>query len=281
MQSDLIFEWRLVYWHHVVIAGRWAELIYLDLAIVLNIVVDFLLLLGTNRLTGYPTRWGRTAGAAILGGVYGGVCLLPGFRFLGNLLWRVVCLSGMACMAFGWNRSAIRRCAVFLLLSMALGGITSGMAAKGFWLLTGSAVLIWILCGFGVGEPSGQGKYVPVELTWQGKTIRLLALRDTGNTLRDPVTGEQVLVAGGDVAFELLGLTARQLMNPAEALASGLPGRMRLIPYHTVGQPGGMMLAVRFRNAKIGGKMVDPLVAFAPGEIARGEVYRMLTGGAI
>jgi len=42
--------------------------------------VDFLLILGTNRLSGYPTGGIRAAGAATLGSVYAAFCLFPGFR---------------------------------------------------------------------------------------------------------------------------------------------------------------------------------------------------------
>ena len=61
---------------------------YLDLAVLLNTAVDFLLLMGTNTLSGFPPNLKRTAAAAALGGAYGGIGLLPGFSFLGGVLWR-------------------------------------------------------------------------------------------------------------------------------------------------------------------------------------------------
>ena len=75
--------------------------VYLDLVMLLNFLVDYLLLLGTNRLSGSPMTPGRCALAAVLGSVYAGACLLPGFRFLGNFLWRCVSLGLMAVLAFG------------------------------------------------------------------------------------------------------------------------------------------------------------------------------------
>ena len=111
--------------------------------------------------------------------------------------------------------------------------------------------------------------------------MRVIALKDTGNMLHDPLSGEQVLVAGADVAEKLLGLTVNQLLNPIETLAlKPIPG-LRLIPYHAVGQTGSMLLAVRIQNAQIGRKKANPLVAFAPEVIARGEMYQMLTGGTV
>ena len=46
--------------------------VYLDLVILLNFLVDYLLLLGTNRISGFPLTPGRTALAAVLGGIYFG-----------------------------------------------------------------------------------------------------------------------------------------------------------------------------------------------------------------
>lgn len=255
--------------------------VYLDLVVLLNFLVDYLLILGTNRLAGYPAGYVKGVLAAGLGGIYSGACLLPGFSFLGNMLWRVVSLTLMAGIAFGWNRSAVQRGAVFVLLSMALGGIAMGFGKGSFWLLVLAAAALWLLCRVGFRGSAGQREYVPVELFWKDRKVRLIALRDTGNTLRDPLTGEQVLVAGADVGMELLGLTDYQLRHPVETLASGVLPGLRLIPYHAVGQSGGLLPALRFHNVKIGNTYEDPLVAFAPEILARGEVYRMLTGGAV
>ena len=41
--------------------------VYLDLVMLLNFLVDYLLLLGTNRLSGSPMTPGRCALAAVLG----------------------------------------------------------------------------------------------------------------------------------------------------------------------------------------------------------------------
>lgn len=256
-------------------------LVYLDVVIVLNFMVDFLLILGTNRLTGYPPGVKSAIVAAMFGSGYAAMCMMPGFHFMGSALWRMVFLVLIALTAFGWNRSAVHRGAVFVLLSMALGGIASGVDTVDFGAVCVCAALLWLLCRLGFRNRQGQREYVPVELRWQDRKVRLLALRDTGNTLRDPLTGEPVLVCGADVGEELLMLPRRCFSDPAETVSSGRIAGLRLVPYHAIGQPGGMMLAIRLRHAKIGDRVADPLVAFAPHEIAKGEEYRMLTGGTL
>ena len=254
-------------------------LVYLDMVMLLNFLVDFLLILGTNRLTGYPAGAIRATTASCFGSGYAAACMMPGFRFLGNFWWRMIFWGLISAIAFGCSIGSVRRGAVFLLLSMALGGIASGIPVNHFLVIAMCGGLLWLLCRVGFGAPLGAREYVPVELNWQDRTIHLLALRDTGNTLCDPLTGESVLVCGADVGEELLRLPRSAFSDPAGTIASGsLPGA-RLIPYRAVGQPGGMLLALRLKDVKIGKQKTSSLVAFAPQELAKGEPYRMLTGG--
>lgn len=240
----------------------------------LNFLVDFLLLLASDRMAGHPAAPGRKALAAGLGAVYSGACLLPGFLFLAGWVWRGVFLGLMAGTAFGWSVSGLRRGLVFLVLSMSLGG-----AALGAGLIPAAAGL-WLACRFGL-RGLGQQRFVPVTLRYRGRELKQLALQDTGNSLWDPLTGEQVLVAGAGAARTLLDLTPEQLTDPVQTLAdAGVPG-LRLVPYRAVGQPGGMLLALRLPGSMIGKRRTDPLVAFAPQELGGGEGYQMLTGGAV
>lgn len=252
--------------------------IYLDLVVILNFLVDFLLLLGTNRLSGFPPGPGRAAAASVLGGVYAGACLLPGFRFLGNLLWRTVSLVLMSVIAFGWDRSALKRSGVFLLLSMALGGIAVSIGRGDVPALVLAGALVWLLCRVAFDGTAGGREYVPLELTYGDNTLHLLALQDTGNTLRDPITGEQVLVISAEAAQTLTGLTRDQLRSPLETMTSRVLPGLRLVPYRAVGG-GGMLLAMRFPAAKIGSRRCSALVAFAAEGFGRGEMVQALTGG--
>ena len=247
--------------------------VYLDLVMGLNFLVDLLLILGTNRLAGFPAGGKRSVLGALLGSLYSGACLLPGFFFLGNPIWRLVSLVLMGSVAFGWNPGALRRTVVFLFMSMALGGIAISFGRGDAGGVVLAAAVVWLLCHVGFGGSMGQ-TYVPVEIRHGGKTVKLLALRDTGNTLRDPITGERVLVISGDAARQLTGLNGYQLSHPIETATQA--GGYRLIPYHSVGQSGGMLLAKRFSDLTIGGHTGSAVVAFSPELIGRGAVYQAL-----
>lgn len=251
--------------------------VYVDGVFLLNFLVDFLLLSAASRLCGFPTKPIRVALGALLGGLYAACCLIPGFYFLGNTLWRTVSLGLMSVIAYGVSKSAMRQGLVFAFLSMALGGVVMGMGKGGFWGIVCGAVTVCLLCFVGFRGRIGGTSYVPVELHYGDKILHITALQDTGNTLRDPITGRAVLVVGADTALELLGLTRSQLQNPVGSLGA-LPG-LRLVPYHSIGA-SNFLLAMKLKNVKIGTWQGSTLVAFAPEGLSKEGAYQALTGGA-
>ncbi len=244
--------------------------VYLDAFMGLNFLVDLVLMLGVNRLSGHPAGLSRALAGAALGGGYAGMCLVPGFRFLGSALWRGVSLGLMSWAAFGAGRSGWSRGMLFVVLSFALGGLAMGADTAG-WKVLLCAGALGILCRMGFRRTFGQRK-VPMELTYDGQTLRFVALVDTGNSLRDPLTGEGVTVLSPEVG-EKLGLSRQVLLNPAAHLTPGL----RLIPCGTA-LGGGLLAALRCERVLIDGRAGPRLVAFARESFGNGE-YQGLTGG--
>lgn len=250
----------------------------LDIVVFIHFLVDLLLILGTNRICSRPLAVGRPAVAAALGAAYAAGCLLPGFSFLGWMPWRIVFLVLMGMVAFGWERSALRPGVLFVLLRMAMGGITLGVGKGGFWAVVMAALSVCLMCLLGYDGRPGQ-QYLPITISHRGKQIHLTALVDTGNTLRDPVSGLPVLVADAAAGEKLLSLTQRQLQHPIETLAAGDHPGLRLIPYSAVGQTNGLLLGLRVEELTIGGKREDMIVAFAPHQIGAGKAFQALAGG--
>ena len=164
---------------------------------------------------------------------------------------------------------------------MALGGLVLSLGRNDFGALVLAALLCFGLCRICFGDGVGSREYVPLTLSYGGQCASIIALRDSGNTLRDPITGEQVLVVSGAVGQRLTGLTQQQLRHPLETLAQRpIPG-LRLIPYKAVGQNGNFLLGLRMENVKVGNEITDAVVAFAAEDFGRGEVYQALTGGVL
>lgn len=239
-----------------------------------HFLADFALLTGVNRMHGRRACWLRSCCGALLSAGYGSLCLYPAFAPVSGIFCRVLWMVLVAAVALGISGNFWRRWISYGLFSFALTGAAAQLGENDLPGLLLAAALLWLLGRLCPGEAARQ--YYPLVLHYGGHCCHLTALADTGNCLRDPVTGQAVLVAGEQAAQELLGLTPGQLARPVEAMeAAPLPG-MRLIPYHTVGCPAGFLLAVSM-DVEWNGKKHRCPVAFAPGRI--GTHYQALIGG--
>lgn len=246
-------------------------------AVGLNFLVNLLLMMGTNRLSGFPMEPMRCVLGSVVSTVYAVLCIR--YEFLMKPVSRVVSLLIVSMTAFGLGRAAVKKTCLFLLLSMALGGIAQNLGRRDLPGLLLGAGLVWLLCVFSFSGAAADREFIPVTLSYRGNTVKLKALWDTGNRLCDPITGEQVLIVSGAVGQKLTGLTPNQLHEPLRTLSQKkLPG-LRLIPYRTVGQRSGMLLGVRMNGVMIGKKERNMVVAFDPdGLQADGEVQALLGG---
>lgn len=251
---------------------------YLNLTMLFNTAVDFMLLQGTNCLARRQGNRIRSFLASVMGGIYAGLCLIPSLSFLGSPIFRAAGFAVIAGLAFGWNRDALGLGGLFLLLNMALGGIAFSIGARQPVEMTLACAGVWMICKVSLLLGKNSGQLVTVEVCLRGKTLGLTALQDTGNHLRDPITGESVLVLSAGAAQSLTGLTPLQLRCPLDTLLNPpLPG-LRLIPYRCAGG-SGMLLSMRMDSVRIGCGKGSRIVAFAPEDFGRNEGFQALTGG--
>jgi stage II sporulation protein GA (sporulation sigma-E factor processing peptidase) len=166
-----------------------------------------------------------------------------------------------------------------------IGGTVYYPLSLGVLILTAGGSYGLISWGLGRLMQHG-GDVEQVELTLLGKTFRLTALHDTGNTLRDPLSGCPVMVTDWQVLASLI--PELDLSEAAFSCPQDLVARLRetkpelsprLIPYKTVGVGHGLLLALRPEEVKISGKQETLLIAFSPVAVSDGGGYQALLGG--
>lgn len=277
--------------------------VYLDQVWMLNSVVDYLLLSLSGQLLGQPRRRIRLILAGAAGGIYAALSLLPGFRFLQGTVARILCAGLLCYAAFGRAEGIFRQTAVLFLLAAAFSGVTLLLTecfsapgaliggtvyyplSLGVLILTAGGATGMMSWGLGRLMQHG-GDLTEVELTLAGKTKTVTALYDTGNTLKDPMTGGAVLVADWTILRDCCpGLYLKQ---SDMASPEGLLGRLhiaypelkpRLLPYKTISNAGGMLLALRPEKILIQGREERMLIAFSPVTVSDGGGYQALLGG--
>ena len=279
--------------------------VYIDEVFFVNAAVDWLLLRTATDLTGSGTRPWRLRAGAGLGGLAAALACVPALGWLGELPGAVLPYLGLCLLCFGWRGRAWKSwlwflcvCCGFAGLALAVCGLLRVPAfSRGdrvYYRLSGGLLVLlaagvwglYRLCLDRFARHRGR-ELVRLGLRLGERSLYCIALRDTGNTLADPATGEPVLVARWQLAARLLpelALSRAQVEDPA-ALLLRLGRlrpelRLRLIPYRAVGTEGGLLLALRLDAVSEDGRPVPTrLAAFSPTELSDGGAYEALVQG--
>ncbi|MBQ0038327.1 MAG: sigma-E processing peptidase SpoIIGA [Clostridiales bacterium] len=277
------------------------QVVYIDRVILLNALVDYLLLLSAARLCGRPLRRWRFLICAILGGIYAAAVFY--FPWLAHPAAKLLSGTLMVWLAYRREIHPIRQMALFFLLSGGLAGILLGFGiaagAPAFYLdrltyaqiswpvLIISAVTFSILLQilFRQGARHGGKEIMDMIISIGGHSQSVRALHDTGNTLRDPISGRPVLVLEQSMLKELLPSEVWHILNsnipPEEKMAylhqQETPYCFTLLPFRSVGVASGLLLAIRSDYIQVERKRYSrTLIALSPGSISDGGGYQAL-----
>ena len=273
--------------------------VYIDVLFLLNLVVDYLLLLASARITGEMISRIRLALGALLGAVYAAALFLPGCGWLSHPVCKICAAVLMVLVSFGksprlllvfFGASAALGGVVLALQFLGAGGLTleNGVLYTGFdvRLLLVTAILCYAMLSLAFGRAARHGgkrqDLCSACLVLGEKILTLTVLIDTGNTLTDPTNNRPVMVAEARAMRELLpeGIDPADPVGSLERLEDGmLRQRFRLLPYRAVGVEYGMLLAVRMDRVILGKRELEGLlVALSPTPVSDGGGYQALLG---
>ena len=269
------------------------ETIYLDELFLLNLAIDYFLLLATARVCALPFRRGRFAAGAALGALWCCLGLAPGLAFLSRPILRPALAMLMTLAAFGDARKIFRCFFVFLGVSALFGGAVyaallwrDGSLRPGGRLirldmrvLVLSFALCWALVSlfFRQSLAAARRRYHTVTVEKNGVTVRFQALADTGNGLYDPLSGCAAFVAEASALKPLFPHADEATLRgpPAEAVTR-IPG-MRLIPCATVSGKRQLLLAFRPDRVTVdGAERADLIAAISPAPIGTDGAYQAI-----
>lgn len=279
--------------------------VYADLYFLINASMDLLgLMLSATLLHRRLPRW-RGILAASLGGIYAVVSLL--LLWEGAIGFFADCLAAilMIRIAFPikkegriWKKAShvLKMTAVFLLVSMLLGGVMTALYAALNRLelpletLRGDGLSVWLfaLLSLIAGLVTAKGgrflgisqktKSVTLHAVLFGRSVTLRAMVDSGNLCRDPISGRGVVVVELSALEGVLPPSLRRACesgNYTEFLSTYQNSRsVRPIPIQTAGGDAMLLAIVPDRlTLDTGKESFDAEYLIAParlGESARG-----------
>lgn len=272
------------------------ETIYIDSLFILNLAIDYLLLLVTGRICSAHLRRGFIALGAAVGAVYSVLVVLPFGAFLASWPCKLAFAAMMLLTAY-WGEKHIFRCsAVFLAVSAAFGGAVYAVSiiggtgtGRGLYvrvpfriLLLSFAVCYAVLSiVFRRSADKTERTVLPAVVELDGRKADLLILRDTGNGLYDPVSGLPVCITEARTAEALFPAECQECFALSDPLEMFLAlsetgvcrGRFRLIPYSSIGDPAGLLPAFRPDSLTVGGKTTPSLIAVTSSSLCADGEY--------
>lgn len=246
--------------------------IYVDVLLVCNLYMNFLLLRLTARLTHTRLSCGRALLGAGLGSLFSLVILLPAMPWWLSLLVKPGMAVLLCLAAFGWKgkNRLFWHCLSFLGLSCVMAGVLTSLAGMGLlriyhanasWYpdISLAALVGFTIAAYGIlsvvqriRDRTAEGTYT-VHIRYGSKTAQLEGLADTGNALVDFYTGKPVIICGREKLSALL---------PEELPPKGF----RPLPCSTVAGEGMVLcftpdeVVIRSEN---GMKAVDVLIGMS------------------
>lgn len=250
--------------------------IYIDVLFATNVIVDYFLLLITAKFSfSACSRW-RFFCASLLGGLFSVVLFFwPYPSWLAPFMQAIVCLS-ICVVAFNkpHMRDLVRLSLILFACTLAFGGVIfalsyfcnprglfavhSGVAYIDlpFMGLMLGACVAYALLGMVFGNGAMRAKAQTLEICAQawGRKLEFSAMQDTGNLLKEPISGKKVIVLHKAMVMQIM---PQELLEKIEEIGyhsaaqvllqmePQIARKFTLVPYVSVGQAGDLMLALR------------------------------------
>ncbi|HHW26878.1 MAG TPA: sigma-E processing peptidase SpoIIGA [Firmicutes bacterium] len=250
------------------------RLIYVDVLFAVNMAVNYIILLATGKLAGRAVKPLRLCLSSASGALYAGLALVFPSSLAFSLPARIAFGIFMVALAFPGLRGVglFTVVASFFLCSALTAGTAYALLQSGAnralraSLLGGTDPSVhWWMVAFSLAALSAfpvlakAGGYHPgrplplmnMELVIGGQTLGLTALVDTGNNLRDPVSGLPVVVVDWESLRKVMPDEVYTFFQstwdriPSCLADSPIGRRLRLIPYESLSGKKGVLPGFR------------------------------------
>ncbi len=284
--------------------------IYLDSYFFMNLVLNSMLLSLLRRIRRLKGSMLRILAASVFGGA--GACFLllyPSWGIFMKIFFTYLGIGGgMILIAFGFHgrKKFFQNLCWLTGITIGLGGIVQFLTEQYtgvFYLETGestvmiaaaagTAVMIWLLKKL-TGWAEKESCLCSVTLFFEDRSVPVIGYLDSGNLLKEPVSGKPVMVLEESVFLELFKGQVREKMalylekeEMQWDLGEPYAERIRLVPYKSIGRKRGLLkgFIIDRMVAVMGEKdveLVRPVIAVYPGVLSSDQSYRMILPGTL
>ncbi len=252
--------------------------VYLDIVFLENILMNYIIVFATGVVIKNECKKLRLLIASVIGAIYTIVMYLEIIPIYSNFIMKFILSIVITYIAFNPKslKKLIKNLIIFYLVSFVFGGcvfalmyflkpqmaqIRNGVFVGAYPLkiaLVGgiiSFIIIQISFKLVKSKLSKKDMIYDIEVTLDNKSAKIKALLDTGNLLKDPITGYPVIVVE---KASLRKIIPSNILNNSEKIIGGdiselicdsefskTISRFRVIPFSSLGKQNGLLLGIK------------------------------------
>ena len=247
--------------------------IYIDIVLLENLVMNYIILLGTGYIIKARIKHIKLIISSLIGAIYALLAYMEIFPIYANFITKMILAICMIYIAFKPKKikGLIKELIVFFLVSFSLGGCAFALLymikPQEIFVKDGVYIGVYPLKIALLGGITGfvityiSFKVVKNHITKneiiynaiikiEEKKLEIKVLLDTGNMLKDPITGDTVIIIEKEKLYDILPL---ELLNNIDnffefdnkVIKNEYQTRLRIIPFTSVGKRNGMMVGIK------------------------------------
>lgn len=257
--------------------------IYIDIIIVENLIMNYIILYATGLISKNKIYYLRILLASFIGAIYVAVQYISKLNIYSNMFIKTILSIIIVFIAFNPQniKKMWKQLILFYLTTFTFGGVATyliyvlkpqdiiiknGMYVGTYVLkvifigaLLGAIILI-VAFKFSKNKITKNDMICKVKIKLNGKEIILNTMIDTGNMLKEPITGNPVIVVERTVLYDLI---PKEILNNTESILGGdfekIPEeikmeyikRLKIIPFSSLGKQNGMLVGIKPQELKI------------------------------
>ena len=254
--------------------------LYIDLILLENIVMNYIIILATGMICRVNIKHFRLLVASLIGAIYAILVYLANLKIYTNLITKILISICMVYIAFNSVNIKVlaKQLVIFYLTSFCFGGaayyllhnVSPNLIKSMNGVLTGTypikiAILGGILGFFIINisfkiiksKLSKKDMLYKVEIFYRDKSTAVKVILDTGNLLTDPITNIPVLIVENT---KLSNIISEDILNNVNRIMLGecindideeIKTRFSIIPFSSIGKNNGMIIGFRPDYIKI------------------------------
>ena len=246
--------------------------VYIDLIFLENIFMNSIIIFGTGIILKKETKILRILAGSILGAVYACLYYITNLEIYSNIILKLLLSFAMVYISFNSKsiKNFLKKLLIFYLTSFTFGGVTFALLyfiSPGDILfqngtLVGIYPLKMILIGGLIGfiiiflsfkkiknKIARRDMTCTIDIQIEGKKENIKAIIDTGNFLKEPITGKRVIIVEKESVKNII---SENILNNLEEIINGSMqveekylSKIKLIPFSALGVENGLLLGIK------------------------------------